>query len=432
MDKVTVNAGIRYDAQFLYDTYGNRGLSLPNQWSPRLGIIYDPTQAGRAKVFGNYARFYESVPLDMADRALSGEAGVTATQRANCPDVTPNGPCVGPAPNRLPGTGTPPNNYFRLSGGGGSIPIDPDIRPQSSDEIVFGGEYELLRDSRIGLSYTKRWMNYVIEDMSRDEAQTYFLGNPGYGVATDFPKPKRNYDAVTAYFTKIFADDWLAQASYTWSYLRGNYAGLFRPETAQIDPNINSDFDLRSLLANRDGPLPADRTHQIKLYGAKDWVLTPEHHVTTGVSLKGRSGVPTGYLGSHPVYTLDETFILPRGSGERTPWEFGADLSLGYRFQIDKDKSVQATIDIFNIFNFQAVTQTDQRYTASDVLPLTNGARPDANGVIPGVVKANAVPPPAGDPLDYYLQPSERNPNFGRPTAYQAPRVFRFGLRTTF
>jgi hypothetical protein len=272
----------------------------------------------------------------------------------------------------------------------------------------------------------------VIEDMSRDEAQTYFLGNPGYGIATDFPKPKRNYDAVTAYFTKVFADDWLAQASYTWSYLRGNYAGLFRPETAQIDPNINSDFDLRSLLANRDGPLPADRTHQIKLYGAKDWVLTPEHHVTTGVSLKARSGVPTGYLGSHPVYTLDETFILPRGSGERTPWEFGADLSLGYRFQIDKDKSVQATIDIFNLFNFQAVTQADQTYTRSDVLPLTTGATYGADGLIPGVIKANVPPPPASTPEEYYLQPGEKNPNFGRPLAYQSPRVFRFGLRTTF
>ena len=26
----------------------------------------------------------------------------------------------------------------------------------------------------------------------------------------------------------------------------------------------------------------------------------------------------------------------------------------------------------------------------------------------------------------------EKNPNFGRPLAFQAPRVFRFGLRTTF
>jgi len=420
MDKVTLNVGIRYDAQFLYDTYGNRGLSLPNQWSPRAGVIYDPTQSGRAKLFGNFARFYESVPLDMADRALSGEAGTTAAQSPGCNDISPNGPCTGAA-NRLRGTGTPPNDIFALAGGAGSIAIDPNIKPQSTDEIVAGGEYELMRDTRVGLSYTKRWMNYVIEDMSRDEAQTYFLGNPGYGIATDFPKPRRDYDAVTLYLTKVFADDWLAQASYTMSYLRGNYAGLFRPETAQLDPNINSDFDLRSLLANRDGPLPGDRTHQVKLFGAKDWVLTNEHHLTSGLALKGRSGTPTGYLGSHPIYTLDETFILPRGSGVRTPWEFSADIQLGYRFNIGNGKTVQATVDIFNVFNFQAVTTKDNRYTASDVLPVIGGS-PNADGTISGL-KHN-------DGTDF--SPTEQNPNFGRPTAYQAPRVFRFGLRTTF
>jgi hypothetical protein len=432
MDKVTLNLGVRYDAQFLYDTYGNRGLSLPNQWSPRAGIIYDPTQSGRAKIFGNWARFYESVPLDMADRSLSGEASAAGSHQTDngmrtCSPVVPGqptnlGPCLG-ATNQRP-AGSPPNTTYTLAGGGGSISIDPDIRPQSSDEIVAGGEYELIRDARVGLSYTKRWMNYVIEDMSRDEAQTYFLGNPGYGIATDFPTPKRNYDAVTLYITKIFADDWLAQASYTVSYLRGNYAGLFRPETAQLDPNINSDFDLRSLLTNRDGPLPGDRTHQFKLYGAKDWILNPEHHLTTGVSFRGKSGAPTGYYGSHTVYGLDEAFLLPRGSGPRTPWEFGADLALGYRFQIDKDKSVQATVDIFNLFNFQAANLTDQRYTASDVQPITTpGAKANPDGTISGLKHSL-------DGSDF--NPSERNPNFGRPLAYQAPRVFRFGLRTTF
>jgi hypothetical protein len=122
------------------------------------------------------------------------------------------------------------------------------------------------------------------------------------------------------------------------------------------------------------------------------------------------------------VYGLDETFILPRGSGPRNPWEFGADLQLGYRFQIDKDKSVAATIDVFNLFNFQAVAQADQRYTASDVLPVIGG-HANADGTISGLIHSAD-----GTPFD----PAEKNPNFGRPLAYQSPRVFRFGLRTTF
>jgi hypothetical protein len=47
-------------------------------------------------------------------------------------------------------------------------------------------------------------MTRVIEDMSRDEASTYFIGNPGYGIAKDFPKATRVYDAVIVYLDKRF------------------------------------------------------------------------------------------------------------------------------------------------------------------------------------------------------------------------------------
>jgi hypothetical protein len=258
-------------------------------------------------------------------------------------------------------------------------------------------------------------MNNVLEDMSRDEAKTYFLGNPGSGIAIDFPKAQRLYDAGTIYINKVFSEDWLAQASYTFSYLRGNYFGLYRPETGQLDPNINSDFDLSSLLANRYGPLPGDRRHQLKLYGAKDWRVTAQHHVTTGGSLQARSGEPTNYLGGHPVYGVDQTYIFQRGSGERLPWVFGADVQLGYRFQLDKDKAVQATMDIFNLLNFQAATQRDERYTSVPVLPIVNGG-------IDNLQHSDGTP----------FNPAEKNPNFGSYANYQPPRIFRFGLRLTF
>jgi hypothetical protein len=257
--------------------------------------------------------------------------------------------------------------------------------------------------------------------MSRDEATTYFLGNPGYGIASDFPKPIRNYDAITLYFTKTFTDEWLAQVSYTISWLRGNYAGLFRPETAQLDPNINSDFDLKSLLPNREGYLPGDKRHQVKLFGAKEWGVTPENHITTGAGFRGQSGEPTNFLGSHPVYGLDEAFIMPRGTGERLPWNFSADLQLGYRYNIDKDKTVGATIDIFNLFNFQAATGRDQRYTTSDVFPVTNG----------NIATLQKLDPDTG--LTVPFDPTtDKNPNFGNYNRYQPPRIFRFGLRGTF
>jgi outer membrane receptor protein involved in Fe transport len=458
LDKITLNLGVRYDAQFLYNAAGDRGLSLPNEWSPRIGAIYDPTQNGRSKIFANYARFYESVPLDAADRSLSSEPQVSSnhppakagTPCASGPQPAGGaGPCLDPALRNTINPGDPNSKWNTL--GAGSTPVDPDIKPQSSDEFVAGGEYEVVKDGRLGASYTKRWINYIIEDMSRDEATTYFLGNPGYGIAKDFPKPVRNYDAVTIYFSKIFADQWLGEASYTISRLYGNWSGLFLAENNQLDPNITGAFDLISLLPNTTGPLPGDRTHQIKIFGAKEWDIDPKDHVMTGMAFRAHSGEPTNYLGSHAIYGANTAFILPRGSGERTPWVFTADLNIGYRFNIDKDKTLSATVDIFNLFNFQAATARDQQYTTADTLPIPNGtpsqlpvktgpnsyacggaAAPNcalrsSNGKTydpdPSTIGPNGMPKAAG------VAP---NPNFGNPVDYQPPRQFRFGLRMTF
>ena len=48
-------------------------MSLNDQFSPRIGVVWDPTQQGRAKIYANYGRYYENIPLDIADRALSTE-----------------------------------------------------------------------------------------------------------------------------------------------------------------------------------------------------------------------------------------------------------------------------------------------------------------------------------------------------------------------
>ena len=101
------------------------------------------------------------------------------------------------------------------------VPVDPDLKSPSNDEIVAGGEYEVFPNARVGISYTYRNLVRTIEDMSNDEANTYFIGNPGEGIADTFPKAKRTYHAVTLNFTKSFADLWLAQVSYTWSSSAG-------------------------------------------------------------------------------------------------------------------------------------------------------------------------------------------------------------------
>ncbi|MCX4241612.1 TonB-dependent receptor [Paraliomyxa miuraensis] len=418
MDKVTLNAGLRYDAQFLFAADKTLALALPNQISPRVGLIWDPTYEGKSKLFANYARFYQSVPLDIADRAASGDPGLASNHPADVCDpsdpVQATGICQTDE-GRVPTGGRTDNDQVWSAIGAGRTPVDPDIKPQSSDELVFGGEYEIFANARLGVSYSRRWLNYVIEDMSRDEANTYFVGNPGYGIATDFPKAQRNYDAVIIYLHKRFADHWLMDASYTVSWLRGNIAGLFRPETGQLDPNINSDFDLISLLENRYGPLSGDHRHDIKLFGAGEIPLPGNNMVLAGGAIRARSGGPTNVMGSHYRYGLHESFILPRGSGERLPWTFSVDSNLGFRHEFSRDLALTVSMDVFNVLNLQQTVAVDQDYTFSDVNPIPGGTMDD----LPGLTDINGAP-------------VVENPNFGKPIAYQRPRTFRFGLRFEF
>lgn len=419
MDKVTLNAGLRYDAQHLFGGDRSLAMALPNQVSPRVGLIFDPTFAGKAKLFVNYARFYQQVPLNLADRAGSGEPGLQSRHDATlCNPADPamaTGICTQDA-SRLPVPGTPnaPDQYWLLTGAG-KVPIDPKLRPQSSDEIVAGGEYEIIPDTRLGLQYTHRWLTRVIEDMSRDEAATYFIGNPGYGIARDFPKARRVYDAATLFIDKRFSRHWMITGSYTLSWLRGNIAGLFRPETGQLDPNINSDFDLISLLENRDGYLPGDTRHSLKVFTAGEIVLKNAQFLNLGGAFRANSGGPTNVLGSHVLYGSDEAFILPRGSGERLPWNFRIDTNIGYTKVLTKDLRLTVSMSVYNVANFQAVIARDNTYTFDDVLPIAGGTVGD----LASLTNTDGLP----------VTP---NPNFGKPTAYQQPRQFSFGLRLTF
>ncbi|MFY0574198.1 hypothetical protein ACN28S_07430 [Cystobacter fuscus] len=96
----------------------------------------------------------------------------------------------------------------------------------------------MLSDTRLSAYYTHRRLDSAIEVMSLDEASSVFLGNPGLGLASHLPKAERTYDGVTLVLSRTFRDGWLAQASYTWSRLYGNYIGLVR-EHGTIFP---SDF----------------------------------------------------------------------------------------------------------------------------------------------------------------------------------------------
>ncbi|MBN1209465.1 MAG: TonB-dependent receptor [Myxococcaceae bacterium] len=425
LDKVTLNAGVRYDTQTVYGTGGDVAFELPNQLSPRVGLIYDFTQQGRSKLYASFARYYQNAVLAMVNSQFSNITRIQANRRRaaqgeapGCDPLRQAAPYTECRDERNVIAGGSQSHLSRLYTQTFAInsPVDPELEPQSSDEWVVGGEYELLPSATVGILYTHRSMNDVIEDMSRNEATNYFIGNPGRGIASEFPKPVRNYDAVTLSFNKTFTELWLLQASYTWSRLWGNYSGLFRPENLQLAPNVTSDFDLISLTENKTGLLLLDRTHSVKLFGAREFPISNTLALNLGLSYRGTSGAPINVVGAHYVYGPEFTFILPRGAGGRLPFVHNIDTRLSASYRLSGDMVASLSLDVFNLFNFQAATAVDQRYTSETVDALIGGTAADLPGLKARGTERTVV----------------KNDNFGKPTAYQSPRSIRFGARLTF
>ena len=451
MDKVTLNLGLRYDTLTMHDNLGRDGAVLNDQWSPRIGLVWDPTQQGRSKIYANYGRYYENIPLDAANRSLSAETQIQSNH--NCDPMQGHAVCDA---NNLPGRAGGTSQFWRNTGAPYPTPVDPSLKSPATDEVVAGGEYEVLPNARLGASYTYRNLVRTVEDMSTNGGFTYFLGNPGEGIGSTFPKATRTYNAVTVFFTKTFSDLWLAQVSYTWSRLTGNYDGLFAPNYGpnQLDPNITALFDFPQFLKNADGNLAGDITHTIKIFLAKEFVLNPVFSFSLGGSFTANSGPPIEPLGSDPAYGDGIVYILQRGTTSRAPWVTSFDAKLGLNYRLTKDSVITAAVEGFNLFNSQRPIQIDNRYTLDfpgPILGATQGTIPTQWAGICSGTTANtcaqgngSLPRPRIDPstgagIRVLLPDPSGNPtvvttniNWGKATAYQAVRQFRFSLKVTF
>jgi hypothetical protein len=467
MDGLTLNAGVRWEMQQmgLPGVADTSSFDIKGNIAPRVQVIYDWTKQGRSKISANWGRFYELVPLQLADRAFGNEQGGTyVVDPAGCVVLGGDKLALQKAPNTCPLV----LNAFQTAArgvytygktGAGSTPVAPNLEGQYSDAFGAGVEYELFADFSLGFDYSGRRLGNIIEDMSTD-ASTYYVANPGTGKPFDtgggvmfdpkaasavdpitglaydtkFPKPVRDYDAFTFSARKNFSKRWQALASYTYSSLRGNYPGLYKADNGQLDPNLTSMFDLAELLGNNTGPLPQDIPHQIKVYGSYAYDFTPQFSVVAGGGFRAESGVPVNYLGAHPTYGQSEVTVLPRGSGGRTPFTTKLDFRGAVQYIIKAPYTVKFIVNVDNLFNEQMAATVDQDWTYSSVVPILGGK---CSGRSAGE-KSNKIAAALADcPSLQYLKttsgrPITINSNWGNADSYKSPRAIRFGLELLF
>jgi len=469
---ITLNYGLRYEEQRMryakglrntidpltLEHLGTNAMVLKGMFAPRLGLLYDWTKEGRSKIYGHWGRFYESVPMDINDRSFGGEVEYIQDFASNQCGNSNISQYIGGADgtgcvNDQTAVASLQEQLFGASG----VLVAPGIKAQYLDEVILGVEYEIMDDLKIGISFQNRQLGRVIEDVSTDGAQTYIISNPGEISDSDlssleariaqtddmmektrlmnelrlfkgiriFDKPRRDYNALQFTVTRRVSKNLYLQGSYTYSRTEGNYPGLISYDNGQVDPNISSQYDLIELLSNRDGPLPQDRPHYIKLDGYYTFDFKKAGQLTLGARIRALSGIPRNVLGGHYLYGRTESFILPRGQIGRTNFEHGIDLHVGYGRDMGHGTKLELFSDIFNLYNRQGQFYTDDVYGYQ---LSTNNVNPIVGGTYEDVVWARRIDQNGAETG----QPLLRNKNFGNTTVRYSPLSVRFGMRLSF
>jgi hypothetical protein len=205
----------------------------------------------------------------------------------------------------------------------------------------------------------------------------------------------------------------LFQGSYTYSRLIGNYNGLYDADNSYFAPNGNNAYDTPDLVLNKRGPLANDRPHSAHV-DALYQLPVGKGLFTGGLTFSAYSGIPRNYVAA--LFNGQQlVFLLPRGAAGRTPTITQADLKFGYRRELAKGTSIEAFFDVFNIIDSRTALRMDDNYTFDSAAAIVNGTTNDLKYAKNG----------GGAPI-------LKNPNFGQPTAYQAPIHGRLGVRFLF
>ena len=373
-NKLTLNYGVRAEKEDIpsfsdLPEYQNPPVQFgfKDKIAPRIGFVYDIYGDSSFKIYGSYGLFYDVMKLDMAEGSYGGFKWKTAyytldDYRWDQIGVNGNfpGTYIGTIDWRIPSFDN----------------TDPDLKPMSQREITLGFEKKIIENLALKVRFVQKHLRYAIEDVGvmTELGEMYFTTNPGYGWSRRVseggrfsdkypgtPKAKREYYALNISLEKRFSNNWWGGVSYTWSRLEGNYSGLASSdEDGRVDPNVERYFDLWWLAYDKDlnpidGPLPTDRTHQIKVYGAYKFPFG----LTAGISAFAMSGTPVTTIWN----VWAEFYPYNRGDMGRTPFLAYANAYLEYDLKLGDSKKIVFGVNASNIFNTKTATRIYSTYS---------------------------------------------------------------------
>jgi hypothetical protein len=382
---LTINVGLRYDAQFLPGPINTD----KNNFAPRFGIAYAPGEH-KTVIRASYGIYFDRIPLRATSNALQRDGSKYLTiqlsqAQAGAP-VFPN--VLAAIPASLP---TKPN----------ITRIDPNIKNSYSHQANLQIERELPGNASISFGYIYLRGLHLI--LSRNVNVPRFaagagvpnLGrpDPNFGNISRFESSGDSYyNGLVVSFNKRMSAWASVRASYTLSKTIDD-AGNFFFSTPQDNSNLRDDR----------GPSDNDQRHRLTLSGKLE---VPRASSESAFRL-AVDGLGFSYIFSYAsalpfnIQTgtdrnLDTSFNdRPVGVGRNAGRGFdfaSLDLRLSKRFRFTEHFAIEAMAESFNTLN------------------RTNFQLPN-NVFGPGLIPVTS---------------------FGRPTAAAEPRQIQFGLRMSF
>lgn len=382
---LTINAGLRYDAQFLPDPINTDA----NNLAPRIGIAYAPGDH-KTVIRASYGIYFDRIPLRATSNALQRDGSkYIVVQLSPTQPEAPNFPNVLAA---RPESFIIKPNITR---------IDPTIENSYSHQASLQIEMELPGNASISVGYIHlRGLHLILSrnvNVPRFPASAGVanLGrpDPAWGNISRFESSGDSYyNGMIVSFNKQLSRWASTRVSYTLSKAIDN-AGNFFFSTPQDNLNLR---DERGLSDN-------DQRHRLSVSGAL------EAPGSSGGSIARRAveGLGFSYIFTYAsalpfniVAGSDRNFDTnfndrPAGVGRNTGRGFdfaSLDLRLSKRFRVTERLAIEAMGECFNTLNhsnFQLPNNT-----------FGSGAAPSAS--------------------------------FGQPTAAADPRQIQFGLRLDF
>jgi outer membrane receptor protein involved in Fe transport len=442
-DRLTVNLGLRYDANDGTDQGGAK-ITDDSRISPRLSASWDVKGDGSIIVNGGLSRYVVGMANGVADSGSAAGSEYGLAYYYEGPDIiagTPEYPTNGDAIEALVdwfinvyGGITNQDNFGWAWVPGVTPRVARGLASPYGDEVTLGASFRLgtrgvVRADWVYRDYGDFYASSTVPNRSATDDLT--------GITVDVAEImnyddglERKYNALMARFDYRIGSRWNLGANYTWSETKGNHIGEWSwsgaASTGILDYEEYQDPSWNLPI----GLLSTDQTHKFNAYVSWDAISSNHHNLNISLMQSFLSGTPyeasqlidTTPYGPDPFelgysnYPPDMNYFFTGRGAFRTDNVSRTDLAVNYSFFINiggGQLEVFIQPEVINIFNESAVVAVN---------PSVNGPRQGMEAFDPFTET-----PVEGVNWEY-------GSSFGEPQGaadYQLPRTFRlsFGLR---